>query len=307
MDLKEFIWYEKHRPKKLKDLVLPKNTRNLFKEYIKEKQIPHLLFHGPYGSGKTTVAQILMDKIPSVCLELGGSASDRGIKTIKEDVANFAKSQAPKGKIKIVFFDEADGITADAQKALKNTIEKHHKNTRFIFTANAIDRMDGAIFSRCTVFHFEKYSKKELVETLKGVLKKEDVLFDKKDLMKLVKEVYPDVRSIMNNLQMGSSSGRFKLSQTLGFGLDMGKVLTCLKQGDVRGLRALWGGLSSYIWVYRYLFDKYIFEVKDKDRPEAAQIIAEYLYKDSIVADREINATACCIELIVLAGRKVRF
>ena len=115
--------YEKYRPKKLSDLVLPGSHRKAFKRFIKSKEIPHLLFYGPAGSGKTTLSKILIKHCASSSLVLNASADDRGIATIKKKVKQFATSVRRGLKLKVVFFDEANGLTPEAQEALKNTIE----------------------------------------------------------------------------------------------------------------------------------------------------------------------------------------
>ena len=134
--MKKFIWYEKHRPKSLKELTLPKEYRKAFRQYIKQENVPHLLLAGPQGSGKTTLAYIFMDNIPCTRMVLNASSKDRGIETIKTRVKQFASSMPQKGKIKIILLDEADALTHDAQMALRNTIESHSDTCRFILTAN---------------------------------------------------------------------------------------------------------------------------------------------------------------------------
>lgn len=154
--MKNMIWYEKYRPDKLSSLILDKETRQSFKTFIKEKQIPHVLLHGPAGSGKTTLSMILLKEIAAGKLVLNASSDDRGIATIKYKVKQFASAhRGGQGKLNIVLLDEADGTTSDAQLALKNTMETYHKNCRFILTCNQIDRIIDPIVSRCMLFKFD--------------------------------------------------------------------------------------------------------------------------------------------------------
>ena len=185
--MKELIWYEKYRATSLDGLILPKNVRKNMKGYIKEKEIPHLLFHGPAGSGKTTLALILIKACASAKLILNGSSEDRGIGTIKKKVKQFASSKRiSKGKLNIVFIDEADGLTPEAQDALKNIIETYQSNCRFIFTANEIDQITDPIYSRCTMFAFESMPNDYFLNFLYDILDDEKIGYKKNDIEILV-------------------------------------------------------------------------------------------------------------------------
>ncbi len=304
MTLKNYIWYEKYRPHSLKEMVLAQ--RDVFETYLEEKDIPHLLFHGPPGSGKTTLALILIERLKAQKLILNASSEDRGIATIKGTVKQFAMSKSLGGKIKIIFLDEADALTPDAQKALRNTMETYSNNCRFILTANYLDKIIEPIRSRCTSFAFTKYPKKKLLRLLMGILDKEKVTYDLEDVEVLVTRLYPDIRTIINNLQAGSISGIFTLDQCLTAKIDPKRIGKFIQQGELRGLRELWAGMTDFLWLYKYLFDVFVPNMS-KEREEGARIVGEYLYRDSTVVDREINVSACCIELMVLLDKEVIF
>jgi len=308
--MKDLIWYEKYRPKKLSQLAIPRNYRTDFKEYIKKKEIPHLLFYGPAGSGKTTIATILIHAIASGKLILNASSEDRGIARIKKEVRQFASARRrEEGKLNIVLFDEAHGLTLEAQEALKNTTETYHTNCRFIFTCNQIDKMIKPIISRCMLYKFDSMPKKKLLSYLGKILTAEDVKHKEKDVMKIVDTFYPDVRTIINNLQSCAS--------TINNSLDIKKVIDSfntesikiyLKEGAILALRGTWSGASDFVWLYRYIFNKFIPEEMDKDiQADAAIIVAEYLYRDRTVADKEINMAALCLELMNLMEVKINF
>jgi len=308
--MKDLIWYEKHRPNNLSQLAIPKNYRVAFKRYIKKKEIPHLLFYGPAGSGKTTIASILIRSVASGKLILNASSEDRGIATIKGKVKQFASSKRrDKGKLNIVFFDESHGLTLDAQEALKNPIEAYHTNCRFIFACNQIDKMIEPIISRCILYKFDSMPKKKLLSYLEKILIAEEIKYKEKDVMKIVDTFYPDVRTIINNLQSCAS--------TINNSLDIKKVIDSfntelikvyLKEGAIFALRGTWIGASDFVWLYRYIFNKFIPEEMDKDiRADAAIIVAEYLYRDRTVADKEINMAALCLELMNLMEVKIDF
>lgn len=302
-----FIWYEKYRPTSIDELVIPKTYREKFEEYIEEKNIPHLLLFGPQGSGKTTLASILMDTIPSQRLILNASGEDRGIATIRGKVKQFAASESFKSQLKIVFMDEADGITPDAQFALKNTIETYSKNCRFIFTANNVDRIRKEIKSRSTLFEFSQYPIKRLKKYLFSILESEKIKAKEEDLEKLIDSFYPDIRSIINNLQVCSVNGKFDPDLITATSIDVTKIQEFISKGYVRSLRKLWTGMTDFTFVYKYLFDDFIYTQEEIQRVMVAETIAEYLHRDSTIADRELNITTCCIMLMRICGTGIHF
>lgn len=296
--MENLIWYEKYRAKELGDLVLPRPTRKQCIRFIKKKQIPHLLFHGPAGSGKTSLAMILIKACASASLILNASSSDRGINTIKVKVKQFASSQRRhKDRQNIILFDEADGLTADAQMALKNTIEAYQTNCRFIFTANEIDKITEPIHSRCLLFKFEQMDEDDLYELLCAILDKEEVKWKGKDLNEIVNRYKPDVRTIINNLQAASVSGRLRAKDALSY-MDMEEVKKKIYDGKLFELREMWSGQVDFVWLYKFLFNDFVMELDSEYRASAAVAIAEYLHRDRTIADREINMAGCCAELM---------
>ena len=146
---KNDIWAEKYRPTKLEDLVLSESTQAIFDKFISEKSIPHLLFAGQVGTGKTTIAKILLNNLDCQYTELNAS-DERGIEVVRNKIKQFAMMQGLK-KWKVVFLDEADAMTPEAQDALKRTIEVYSAQTRFILTCNALNRIIPAIQSLCQI------------------------------------------------------------------------------------------------------------------------------------------------------------
>lgn len=306
--LSDLIWYEKHRPDDISNLVLPKNYRKAFNKFIKEMEIPHLLFFGPAGSGKTTLGTIIINKIASSKLILNASSEDRGIATVKKKVKQFASSKRRNKKLlNIVFFDEAHGLTLDAQEALKNPMETYHKNCRFIFTCNHIDKMIEPIISRCMCFHFNTISEKKLISHIEDILEKEDIKFKIKNVKNIINRDYPDVRTIINNIQLCSISGKLE-PKMINKSFDIKLFTNYIQDGKLLALRNLWTGSTDFVWIYKYLFNDFIPDKMPSElKQEAAITVAEYLYRDRTVADKEINMAACCIEIMNILDVNIDF
>jgi len=305
--LKNYIWFERYRPKELSDIVLPKAHREIFEQYIEDQSIPHILLYGPAGAGKTTLAHILIDKIKCHSMVLNAGSKDRGIETIKGKVKEFAASMPIKGHLKIIFMDEADGLTPDAQVALKNTMETYSSTCRFIFTANAFDKIKREIKSRCTTFAFEQYPIKRLKNRLEEILSSEKKKADAEDIEELIKKFYPDIRSIINSLQAGCMGSKFDMKLTATASVNTEALVNDIMTGRISFLRKTWAGLNEFTWLYRILFDELLETVEPEKRAAIAIIIAEYMYRDVSVMDREINMTACCLDVMGELGCKIAF
>lgn len=304
-NLKFEIWYEKYRPKKLDDLILNEHNRKILEKCIKAKQIPHLLLHGEWGSGKTTIAKILIEYCASADLQLGASAEDRGIDVIKKKVKSFASNMPDdKNKTNIIFFDEADGLTPDAQMALKNIVERYHKICRFIFTANNFNKVDGHIKSRCIRLQFEQISKSHIIKFSKKILQKENIEYNKKDLKKIVKTFYPDIRSIVNELQSCSISGVLNINELSNPEPDMKKLKLFLDKGNISAIRHLWVGNTDFGWLYAWLTREYIpNNIKDENKAECFLHVANWMTRYQ--TDKEIMATACLIDILLEQEKEI--
>lgn len=304
---KDYLWTEKFRPKSIDEYVFhDPQHREAFTRFIEFKTIPHLLLSGVQGSGKTTIAQILtngMDIDETDVLVINAS-DERGIDTFRDTVKNFASSMSM-GAFKIIHLEEADMLTPQAQAALKRFMEEVHETVRFILTCNHENKIIAPIKSRCQHFHFKSGDKNDIAEYLITILANERVRFDLDLLDKYIATSYPDIRKMVNALQQNSSSGVLKPPHTEGAEGDWKfKLIDFIERNKWNeGRRLLCSTVSNDEWedVYRFLYENVnrapTFASDREKWEEAILIIAEHLYKHSIVADPEINAAACLIRI----------
>ncbi len=192
------LWVEKYRPRNLESMALDPEHRVLLEEFLAWREIPHLIMAGPPGCGKTTTAKILTNALDCQVLALNAS-KDRGIDIVRERVGIFARARMG-ARWKIVFLDEADGMTPDAQNSLRSLMEDFHHQTRFILTANNLMKIISPIQSRCTVLAFGGVPMKERLTVLANVLTCEGVQFDMKDVLSYG-EAFSDLRRMINAAQ----------------------------------------------------------------------------------------------------------
>lgn len=206
----ELPWTEKYRPMKLNEMVGQDSIVNRFEAYVKVRSMPHLLFAGPAGSGKTTaalcIARELFGDISHDFLELNAS-DERGIDVVRTKIKNFARTRPIAGDFKIIFLDEADALTPDAQNALRRTMENYTQTCRFILSCNYSSKIIEPLQSRCSVFRFKRLSREAIKKRLKGILEKEEVKFTDNGLDAIVYISEGDIRHAVNILQSAATLG----------------------------------------------------------------------------------------------------
>lgn len=298
---------EKYRPKKLEDCVLVPEVRTVLENFRSKQEIPNLLFCGGPGAGKTTVAKILVNEVLD-CQYLYINASDKnGIDTVRNEIANFAQTKSIDGKLKVVILDEADGLTADGQRALRNMMEEFSSNVRFILTCNYKYRIVGPIQSRTQIFELVP-PMAGCVDRIKHILKQEGITYDAEQIAKLrtlIQNNYPDLRAIIGNLQknvIGNVLNVVFLSNSYKFAEGVLDMLTKVKDpSDLR--KYLTENETEFNKDYSGLL-RSLFNAVDKSKMDVAKkrtymlTLGEGLYRCAFVMDQEINAYATLINLI---------
>ena len=297
------LWVEKYRPATLQDIQLPDNVREKFLEYKNNKECPNLLFVGVAGIGKTSLAKITVNDILG-CQYLYINASDEnGIDTIRHKVTRFAQIKSMDGGIKIIILDEVDGLTVDAQRALRNTMEEYSKHCRFVLTANYTHKVIQPLHSRAQSYDVTP-STEQVVSRCRYVLDTEGVAYDQSQLDKLVEQFYPDLRKCINELQKQSVNGKLQLSLTTHTPKFIENIYKLVLTGNVLKLRkniieneAIFN--KDYTELLRQLFDcvcEYK-NVKDSVKQQHVITVAEHLYRSAFVLDQEINFFSCLVLL----------
>ena len=301
-NLSNTLWVEKYRPSNLDTYIGNDHLKSKVSVYLESGDLPHLLLYGKAGTGKTTLAKILVKNIECDYLYINAS-DENNVETVRTKVKNFASTMGFKD-YKIIILDECDYITPNAQAALRNLMETFSKHCRFILTCNFVERIIDPIQSRCQSFQIIPPSKKEVAKHIHDILLKENVMSDMNDLKVLIDSGYPDIRRVINAAQRNAVKGKLKLDTTSIIQNDYKlKLLKILKTQDKKNafkeIRQLLldNKLTDFADLFRLLYD----EVDDWGRGHVAEcilIIARYELSDGQVPDKEINAMAMLIELL---------
>ena len=225
------LWVEKYRPVKLDDYVGNEHLKEKVAGYLETSAVPHLLLFGKAGTGKTTLAKLIVKSIECDYMIINAS-DENNVDTVRNKVKNFASSQGFK-KYKIVILDEFDYMTPNAQAILRNLMETFSKHCRFILTCNYVEKIIDPIQSRCQTFQIVPPSKKEVAVQLDKILSSEEITYDVKDLVPIIDSSYPDIRKVINTCQLNSVKGELKLSKNDLMDSDFKtKILDILKSSD---------------------------------------------------------------------------
>ena len=301
---KNSIWVEKYRPTRLDGYIGNDSIKESVRLMIEKQDIPHLLLFGPAGTGKTTLAKMLIGNIPCDYLYLNASA-ENGIGVVRDKLKNFAMGAGFK-KLKIIILDESDYFTSEGQAALRNMMESYSDYTRFILTCNYVEKMNPAIISRCQVFEIKPISKREVAINLVNILKEENVSFTQEDVVFCVNTYYPDIRKVINFAQQSNHSGVLKISKEAAIEVDLlNKLVDLLKNPSKPGVFneirqiAVEIDPNTLESVYRYLFDKVESYAKGKETIVILELAESLIQSQGLVPKvRDIPFCACIVKIL---------
>ena len=298
------IWVEKYRPKTVDEYVFKDEAqKNQVKSWITDGGIPHLLFSGSPGTGKTTLAKVLINDlgVQDADVLLINASRDNGVDLIRRKITNFSETM-PWGDYKVILLDEADYISAEGQAALRGVMEQYHASVRFILTCNYANKIIPALQSRCQGFHITSLDTNEFTARIAEILIENNTKFELETLDSFVRATYPDLRKTINSVQMAVVDGVLAQPETsdqdTGWRVKMVELFKAKQVREARKLIIANCRTDEYEEMFRWLYRNVEFfgDTEDK-QDEAVIVIRNGMVKHTQVADPEINLSATLIEL----------
>lgn len=304
----DFLFVNKYAPTKIEDCILPEHIKNFFIQVRDSKEVPNLILSGSQGCGKTSTILALSNELKLDFMMINGSEEGRFIDTIRNKVQSYAStvSLSNTGK-KILLIDEADNLTHDCQLALRGAIEKLQKNCIFIFTCNYKNKILPPLHSRCSVIEFTIPPKEkpklalQFFTRLKNILQSENIEYEDKVLAELVQKYFPDYRRTLNELQRYTSTGELDIgSISASSQKNIEELMGYLKEKDFKEVKkwTVQNVDNDVSKLYRQIYDELFRTLVPSSLPSAIILLADYQYKNSFVADAEINLLACLVEIM---------
>ena len=301
------LWTEKYRPKTIDGYVFTDvAVREQIEEWIEEGACPHLLLHGPAGTGKTTLAKILVNQIgvnPYDFLQVNAS-KDNGVDFLKDRIESFV-STMPFGDLKVVLLDESDYLSQNAQALMRGLMETYAEQARFILTCNLVHKIIGPLKSRCKDVQINKLDQTEFTTRVAEILINENVVFELEILDSYVKATYPDLRKCINLVQSASIGGSLQApaesgsaGNTLDYKLTVVDLFKKRKIREARTLLCSQARPEEMEEIFRWMYDNLdLWSSTEEGQDDAILIIKKGMVHHSIVADPEINLSATFTEL----------
>ena len=300
--LEHSLWVEKYRPTTLDTYIGNEHLKSKVSVYLESGDLPHLLLYGKAGTGKTTLAKLLVNNIECDYMYINAS-DENSVDTVRNKVRGFASTMGFKD-YKIIILDECDYITPNAQAALRNLMETFSKHCRFILTCNFVERIIDPIQSRYQSFQVIPPSKKEVAVHMTNILKEEGIASKVDDIAGLVNAGYPDIRRVINSCQRQCVDGMLVVDkQSLVESDYKMKLMEIIKKENkkdaFKGVRKLLADsqVTDFAELYKLMYDE-VDSYGTGHIAECILIIAKYQLSDSQVVDKEINAMAMIIELL---------
>ena len=294
------LYVERFRPTELKYYVGNENIKETIQKYLDQGDIQNFIFYGPAGTGKTTLAKIIVKNLDCDYLYINAS-DENGIDTIREKVKGFASAASWKG-IKVVILDEADFITVQGQAALRNVIETFSRSTRFILTCNFIERLIDPLQSRCHTIKITPPSKMDVYNHLTWILADQlSLSYEVEDIKSLIVQYYPDMRKMLNVIQMSVKDDYVQLDETVLTSNNYIKEILKELMGDKKWLTIRQiiadSNVKDFEELYRNLFE-YASKYAPGKEGSIAIILNEHLYQANFRIDKEINVMSAIAKIL---------
>ena len=304
--MNEILWVEKYRPNTIGESILPIELKKTFQQFVDNGDCPNLLLSGSAGCGKTTVAKAMLEQLGCTYMMINGS-EESGIDVLRNKIKNFASTVSMDGKRKYVILDEADYLNPQStQPALRGFIEEFSQNCRFILTCNFKNRVIEPLHSRCGVYEFNTDKKTmaqlcmQFMKRLEDILTQENVKYNKDVIAELISKHAPDWRRVLNECQRNSIGGTIDAEVLIKQDDSFNDLYPALKAKDFKRMRT-WVVNNidiDPVAIIRGVYDTMHENVKPESIPQLVIILADYQYKNSFVADHELNMVACLTEIM---------
>jgi DNA polymerase III delta prime subunit len=300
------LWIEKFRSQTLEQYIGNDAVKDRIADCISKNDIPHFIFSGTAGTGKTTLAKLIVGNIKCDYIYLNAS-DENGIDVIRDKVKGFASS-ATFNPIKVVILDEADYLTQPAQAALRNIIEEYSINTRFILTCNYIERLIEPLQSRCEINILKPPTKGAVAKHIcTNVLEVEGVEYDIKDVAKVINEYYPDIRSVIKVLQQNVKGGKLVISALNdNWCKQLVEILSKRDKDAWYQIRQLVADsqVDDFQIAYRYMFEQ-LSQFSFGNDAQLSVVLDDFIWRSSVVPDKEINFAAAIARILDTTKKQI--